>query len=124
MRLSAFVCIDQLFSSHLLIQIVHFHESNSGHVVYTTQNRGVVTHWQLCDDRRFPSVTRRVAAVHDLPDLVGGDNSADYRMCPVIIGGNQSSSAIVQLHGRIKQRIGNAILGELRTNGRIMILFG
>ena len=36
---------------------------------------------------------------------------------PVIVRGNQSSSAIVQLQCRISQCIGNAILGKLRTNG-------
>ena len=39
---------------HLLIQIVHFHESNSGGVVYAAHDRGVVTWWQVCDDCRLP----------------------------------------------------------------------
>ena len=43
-------------------KIVHFHQSNSGGVVYTTHDRGVVTRWQVCDDRRLPSVAGRVAA--------------------------------------------------------------
>ena len=36
---------------------------------------------------------------------------------PVIIRGNQSSSAVVQLQCRISQCIGNTVLSELRTNG-------
>ena len=50
-------------------KIVHFHQSNSGRVVYTAHDRGVVTCWQLCDDRRFPSVPRSVAAVPDIAHL-------------------------------------------------------
>ena len=38
----------------VLIQIVHFHQSNTGGVVYAPHDRGVVTRWQVCDDRRFP----------------------------------------------------------------------
>ena len=34
-----------------LVDYVHFHESNSGHVVYTADNRGVVARWQVCNDR-------------------------------------------------------------------------
>ena len=50
-------------------KIVHFHQSNSGHVVYTAHDRGVVTRRQVCDDRRLPSVTGSVAAVSDIADL-------------------------------------------------------
>jgi hypothetical protein len=35
-------------------------------------------------------------AVLDSRDLAGGNNPADYRMLPIIVGGNQSSSAVVQ----------------------------
>ena len=79
---------------------------------------GAVTRTDLCEvgnDRRFPSVSRCVAAVYDLLNLVSGDDPADYRMRPVVIRGNQSSDAIVQLQGRIKQWVGNPILSELRT---------
>src|SRR5882724_9867128 len=99
------------------MQIVYLHEANSSHVVYTAHNRGVVTRWQVCDDRRFPSVTGCVPAVHDVAHLVTGDNSTDYRAHPVVIKGNQSSRAIVQLQRWIKQRIGNSILSKLRTYG-------
>ena len=53
----------------------------------------------------------------DLADLIAGDNPADDRSLPVVIRGNQSSSAIVQFQGRISQCIGNAILSELRAYG-------
>ncbi len=46
-----------------LVQIVHFHQSNTGGVVYPADDRGVITRRQVCDDRRFPSVSGRVAAV-------------------------------------------------------------
>ena len=86
---------------HLLIQIVHFHECNSGHVVHATHDRGVVTPRQICDDRRLPTVARSVAAVPNSLRLIAGDYPADDCMQPVIVRGNQSSSAIVQLQGRI-----------------------
>ena len=38
-------------------------------VVYAAYDRGVVTWWQVCDDRRFPSVTRSVAAFLDIAGL-------------------------------------------------------
>ena len=62
-------------------KIVHFRESNAGGVVYTAYDRGVVTCWQLCDDCRFPSVARSVAAASDIGDLIAGDNPADDRSC-------------------------------------------
>src|SRR5260370_6254022 len=46
-----------------------------------------------------------------------GDNPTSDRAHPVVIEGNQSSRAIVQLQAWIKQRIGNAILSKLRTYG-------
>src|SRR5205814_4173992 len=98
-------------------EIVHFYQSNSAHVVHTTHDRGVITCRQLSNDRRFPSISGRVAAVRDLPDLVARDDPANYRMRPVIIRANRSSSAIVQLHGRVVQWVGNPIVSELRTNG-------
>ncbi len=70
---------------HLLIQIVHFYESNAGGIVYATHDRGVVTRWQLCDDCRLPPVCRRQPTGDDIADLVCRDNSADYHMLLVII---------------------------------------
>ena len=43
-------------------KIVHFRESDSGGVGYTTHDRGVITRWQVYDHRRFPWVTRRETA--------------------------------------------------------------
>src|SRR4029079_3663195 len=63
------------------------------------------------------SVSRSMAAVPDIASLIAGDNPTDYRLLPVIIRGNQSSAAIVQLQGGITQCIGNAILSELRAYG-------
>src|SRR5437879_7959070 len=99
------------------MQIVHFHQSNSGGAVYTTHDRGVVACWQVCDNSRFPAVTRSVTAVLDFLHLVMGDNSADDSSLPVIVSANQSASAIVQFQCWILQWIGNAKLTELRANG-------
>src|SRR6266403_676606 len=104
-------------SPYGLMQVVHFHERNSSGVVYPTHDGGVVTRWEVCDDRRFPRVRRSVAAVLNVLDLVLGDDAADYRMLPVVVGGNQSSGAIVQFQCRISQGIRNAKLAELRANG-------
>ena len=99
------------------VQIVHLSQSNARRVVYTPHDRRVIACWQFCDDCRFPSVARSVAAVPDIAYLVAGDDSADDRVPPVIIRGNQSSSAVVQFQRRISQNIGNAILTEFRANG-------
>src|SRR5438094_538028 len=91
-------------------QIVHFHKSNSRGAVYTTHDCSVVARWQVCDDRRFPSVTRCVTAVLNFLHLIVGDDPADDGSLPVIIRGNQSASAIVQFQCGILQWIGNAVL--------------
>src|SRR5204862_454000 len=95
---------------HLLIQIVPFHECNSGHVVNSTRDRHVITYRQVFYDRRFTSVSGCMASVHDVDDLIIGDNSADDRTHPVIIRANQSSRAIVQLQRRVVQWVENPIL--------------
>jgi hypothetical protein len=69
----------------LLIQIVNFDQSDSGGIVYATYNRGVVTWWQRCDNRRLPWIARSMAAVPDIAHLVGCDDPADYRLHPIII---------------------------------------
>ena len=61
-------------------------------------------------------VRRSVAAVLNVLDLAAGDDSADYRMLPVVIRGNQSPSAIVQFQFWISQGIRNAVPAELRAN--------
>src|SRR5204863_302320 len=95
---------------------VHFHQSNTGSVVYTADDCGVVTWRQLCDNRRLPSVARSVAAILNIDDLAPSDNPADDRMRPVIIRGNQCPRAVMQLQCRITQHVGNAILSKLRAN--------
>src|SRR6266511_1715325 len=82
-------------------EVVHSHKCNSGRVVHTTHDRSVITRWQVYDHRRFPWVTRCVAASANSGDLVTGNNPADNRCHPVIVRGNQSSSAVVQLQCRI-----------------------
>src|SRR6266481_3700103 len=99
------------------MQIVHFHESNSRGAIYTAHDSRVVARWQICNNRRLPSVSRCVTAVLDFLHLLMGDNPADYRGLPIIIAANQSARAIVQFQGRILQWIGNAKLTELRSNG-------
>src|SRR5438874_1213692 len=61
------------------MQIVHFHQSNSGRTVYAAQNRGVVTWWQLCNDRRLSAVRWGVTAGPDVAHLAVADNPADDR---------------------------------------------
>jgi len=81
---------------HLLIQIVHFDQPNPGGVIHTMHYRGVVTWRQRCNDCRLPWTPWSVATVPDVAHLIAGDNPADYRLQPVIVGANQSSRAAVQ----------------------------
>ena len=104
------------FGSPILLQIVDFHEGNSGQVVSTTDDRRVVARWRIRDDCRVQGVARSVAAVPDIGPLVAGDNPTDDRRHPAVIRGNQSSRAVVQFQGRISQRIGNAIVLKAYEN--------
>src|SRR6188768_148134 len=56
-------------------------------------------------------------AVLNIADLIAGDNPAEYRRLPVIIGSNQCAAAVVQFQSRISQGIGDPKLSKLRTNG-------
>src|SRR5437867_11686728 len=87
----------------ILLQVVHLHKRNSGRAGYPAHDYGVVTRWQVCDDRRLARVSRSVAAVLNILDLALGDNPADDRSLPVIVRGNQSSIAVVQFLRRISQ---------------------
>src|SRR4029450_7499860 len=98
-------------------EIVHFHQSNSHGAIYTAHDRGVVACRKVCDNRRFPSVTRCVTAVLDFLHLIVGDDPADDGSLPVIISSNQSAGAIMQFQCGILQWIGNPKLTELRANG-------
>src|SRR6266446_597812 len=100
-----------------LMQIVYFHQGNSGGGIYTAHDGGVVTRWQVPNDRRFPRIPRSPTAIDDILHLVLSDNPADDRSLPVIIRSNQISGAIVQFQCGILQRVGNAKLTELRANG-------
>src|SRR5437762_509535 len=104
------------YSEGSLIQVVHFHERNSSGVVYPTHDGGVVTRREVCDDRRFARVPRSVVAVLNVLHLIAGDNSANDRMLPVVVRGNQSPGAIAQFQCRISHWIRNAILAELRAD--------
>src|SRR4029077_3800894 len=79
------------------LQIVHFHQSIAGAVVRTAYDRGVVSRWQRSNDCGLAWLSRSMPAVLDCANLVGGDDSADYRSLPVVIRGNQRSRAIVQV---------------------------
>ena len=35
------------------MEIINFDQSNARGVVYAAQDRGVITRWQLCNDRRL-----------------------------------------------------------------------
>src|SRR5262245_13947516 len=98
------------------MQVVHFHEGNSGGVVYPAHDSGVVTGWKIGDDRRFGRVRRSVAAVLNILDLVPGDDAANDRMLPVVVRGKQSI-ALMQFQCRIGEKIRNPMLAKLRTNG-------
>src|SRR5437763_1020856 len=58
-----------------------------------------------------------MTAVLNIADLIGGDNAAEYRRLPVIIGRDQCTDAIVELQCGISQYIWKPILCELRANG-------
>ena len=91
------------WQKEILLQIVHFYQSDSSGVDYTANDRRVVACWQICDDCRFPSVAC--------------DNPADDRSLPVIIRGYQNPCAIVQFQRRISQYVRHSKLSELRANG-------
>ena len=95
------------FRTAILLQIVHLHESNTGGVVHTTHNRGVIACWQVCNDRRLTSLCRSMPAVLDRANLASVDDPANYRGLPVIIRRNQRPSAVVQFQCRIGQGIRN-----------------
>src|SRR5438477_4305367 len=103
----------------LPVQVVYFHESNASGVVHTRYNGGVVARLQLRNYRRLRWVSWSMPAGLNSGDLAGCDNATDYRMLPIIVRGNQSSCAIVQFQGGIRQCIGNIIWrrSELRTYG-------
>src|SRR5205807_2245479 len=92
----SFVRSARLALEGVLIQIVHFYESNADNDVLATHDRGVVTRWESCNDRRLAWLSRGMPAVLDSADLVSSDDAADYCMLPVIIRANQCLSAVVQ----------------------------
>ena len=58
------------------------------------------------------------------PDLVAGDNPADYRSSPVIVRGNQSPSAIVQLQVGSANGVGTPNWLSSGPMARTITLFG
>src|SRR5207245_11212773 len=92
----SFVRSARLALEGVLIQVVHFYESNADNDVLATHHRGVVTRWESCNDRRLAWLSRGMPAVLDSADLVSSDDAADYCMLPVIIRANQSPCGIVQ----------------------------
>src|SRR5262249_39186713 len=86
---------------------------------HAPHNCCVVTSWQICNDGRLPGVHGSATAVDDLLDLAAHDYASDYCRLPIVVGGKQSSGAIVQFQCRINQNVGNTELSELgaeRTN--------
>ena len=79
----------------ILLQIAYFHQSDANGVVYTTHDRSVVARLQRRNDRRLAWNAWSMPAVLDRADLIAGDDPADYRSLPVVIGSNQSSCAVV-----------------------------
>jgi hypothetical protein len=58
-----------------------------------------------------------MAAVLNVANLMLGDNSADYRGLPVIIGSNKCSVPLCSSNIGLANGIGDPILRELRANG-------
>src|SRR6266545_4299218 len=98
------------------MQVVHFHQRNSSGDAYPAYDGGVVTRWQVCDNRRFPRIPRSVTAVLNLLDLIAGDDPADDRSPPIVVRGNQSPIAIVQFQCWISHCVWNSELAEFRPN--------
>ena len=61
--------------------------------------------------------SRRLPAILDVADLVGGDDPPEYCVCQSSLVHDQSSAAVVQFQSRISQGIGNPKLREVRANG-------
>src|SRR6266576_2127641 len=80
-----FILSKNAHSEFALMQVVHFHEPNSSGAVYPTHDGGVVTRWEVCDDRRFARGSRSVAAVLNVLHLIAGDDPAGDRGLPVVI---------------------------------------
>src|SRR3954469_25892068 len=99
-----------------LLQIVHFHESYSRGAINAAHDRCVIACREICYDGRFPSICGSPSSIEDLLDLVVHYNPADYCRLPIIVGGNQSSGAIVQFECWISQNVGYAELTEFRAN--------
>src|SRR5436190_11487964 len=101
----------------ILLQIIHLHESHTSGVAHNAYYCSVIVRLQRCDDRRLAWLSGSMPAVSDRVHLVVGDNSADDCSLPVIIRGNQSACAVMQVQCRISQYIGDPKVCELGTNG-------
>ena len=100
-----------------LLQIVHFDQSDSDGVINTADDCGVLTWRKICDDCRLARISRSQSAINDFLNLAVRDNAADNRVPPVIIGANQSASAIVQFDCGISQYIRHSKSSKFRANG-------
>src|ERR1700747_2363511 len=61
------------------VEIVHFHESNSGGVVYAAHDGCVIARLQVCNNRRLACRSWSVATILNIGDLIAGDNATEYR---------------------------------------------
>src|SRR4051794_38501101 len=118
-RRSWFMLVILRVQKAILLQIVHFNEANPGRVVYTAHNGGVVTRWQVRNDRRLGGIGWSVAAILNISYLGVCNNATDYRMLPVIIRADQCAGTIVQFQGGISQCIRDVVWRrtELRAYG-------
>jgi hypothetical protein len=65
-------------------------------VLFTLKHDGgVVARLQISNNRRLAYGSRGVTTVLNIADLIAGDNPAEYRRLPVIIGSNQCSGVVV-----------------------------
>src|SRR5262249_56673363 len=79
---------------------VRFDESNSGGVVLTAYNGGVISRMGRCNNCRPACLTPRQSACFGNAYLVAADNAADLPSLPVFVNGNQRRGAGVQLQPR------------------------
>src|SRR5438309_949735 len=91
-----------------LVQPVHFDQRDTDRVVLAAHDRGVISRCERRDDGALKIIGRR---------KTGGLNLGFLAVSPVVVKGDDGAIPIMQLQGRIGQRIGNAILGQGGANG-------
>src|SRR5437667_11931126 len=113
-RLSEFR-YDPISLPPFLVQPVHFDQRDTDRVVLAAHDRGVISWRERRDDGAFKIIGRR---------KTGGLNLGLLAVSPVVVKGDEGAISIMQLQGRIGQRLGNAILVKGGANcAQAYILF-